>query len=336
MIILDPSKLLSPINENAPTGTTTAESVAETMALMQLHKSCCFNYCPHLIATIQLILICLCKLPFCYDYILYFNSHKDLGIMLCIIVEIMHTIILLFVWLILTLKTEWRMHLRASYSICHWTYHLKQHQQQKQHELQKFENTLKSKTTMIHRTDKILIKGDETSRETEIAMRMKSAAETAAAAVMAASNSNQQLRCSLAHADEFNDLSVSEPRAAGDEEDHEEEYVLEEQQHPQIVSQSTKQEIHHHHHHHHEYQSQTMTFPTTNTTTTAASAATTLPAGDVTWASFRRMPSQDDLNSETMYRNQIRKSIRNVLQHKRNSGIAIPIEINNGKQKNKN
>lgn len=303
------------------------------MALMQMHKSCCFNYCPHLIATIQLILICLCKLPFCYDYILYFNSHKDLGIMLCIIVEIMHTIILLFVWLILTLKTEWRMHLRASYSICHWTYHLKQHQQQKQHELQKFENKLKSsKTTMIHRTDKILIKGDETSRETEVAMRMKSAA---AAVVAAASNSNQQLRCSLAHADEFNDLSVSEPRAVGDEEeDHEEEYVLEE--HPQIVSQSTKQEIHHHHHHHHEYQSQTMTFPTTTTTTAttaATAAASTLPAGDVTWASFRRMPSQDDLNSETMYRNQIRKSIRNVLQHKRNSGIAIPIEINNGKQK---
>jgi hypothetical protein len=65
---------------------------------------CCFNYCPHLIATVQLIVICALKLPFCYDYIIYFNHLKDYGIMVCIIVEILHTIILLFIWLLLTLK----------------------------------------------------------------------------------------------------------------------------------------------------------------------------------------------------------------------------------------
>lgn len=87
--------------------------------------SCCFNYCPHLIATIQLIVMCGCKLPFCYDYIFYFNYYKDFGIMICIIVEIIHTIILLFIWLSLTLKNDWNMHLQTSYSVCHWTYHLK-------------------------------------------------------------------------------------------------------------------------------------------------------------------------------------------------------------------
>jgi hypothetical protein len=87
--------------------------------------SCCFSYCPHLIATIQLILICILKLPFCYDFIIYYNHLKDYGIMICIIVEILHTIVLLFVWLLLTLKTEWQMHLKISYTICHWTYHLK-------------------------------------------------------------------------------------------------------------------------------------------------------------------------------------------------------------------
>lgn len=88
-------------------------------------NGCCYSYCPHLIATVQLILICALKLPFCYDFIIYFNHLKDYGIMVCIIVEIMHTVVLLFIWLLLTLKTEWRMHLRMTYSICHWTYHLK-------------------------------------------------------------------------------------------------------------------------------------------------------------------------------------------------------------------
>jgi hypothetical protein len=89
------------------------------------NPTCCFNYCPHLIATIQLIIICACKLPYCYDYIIYFNNLKDFGIMLNIIIEIMHTIILLFIWLTLTLRTDWNMHLRTEYSICHWTYHVK-------------------------------------------------------------------------------------------------------------------------------------------------------------------------------------------------------------------
>lgn len=96
-----------------------------SITFINQNKSCCFNYCPHLVATIQLILICSCKLPFCYDIIIYFNTFKDFGLMISIIVEILHTIILLFIWLILTLKTEWNMHLRTSFSICHWTYHLK-------------------------------------------------------------------------------------------------------------------------------------------------------------------------------------------------------------------
>lgn len=96
----------------------------------QYHKemvvsTCCFNYCPHLIATIQLVVICVCKLPFCYDYIIYFNKLKDFGVMLVIIVEILHIIILIFIWLLLTLKTDWTMHIQTVFSICHWTYHLR-------------------------------------------------------------------------------------------------------------------------------------------------------------------------------------------------------------------
>jgi type II secretory pathway pseudopilin PulG len=45
--------------------------------------------------------------------------------MICIIVEIVHTIILLFIWLSLTLKNDWNMHLQTAYSVCHWTWHLK-------------------------------------------------------------------------------------------------------------------------------------------------------------------------------------------------------------------
>lgn len=88
-------------------------------------SACCFNYCPHLIATIQLVLICVCKLPFCYDYIVHYNAFKDFGVMLVIIVEILHIIVLIFIWLLLTLKTDWTMHLQTAFSICHWTYHLR-------------------------------------------------------------------------------------------------------------------------------------------------------------------------------------------------------------------
>lgn len=88
-------------------------------------SACCFNYCPHLIATIQLVLICVCKMPFCYDYIVHYNAFKDFGVMLVIIVEILHIIVLIFIWLLLTLKTDWTMHLQTAFSICHWTYHLR-------------------------------------------------------------------------------------------------------------------------------------------------------------------------------------------------------------------
>ncbi|CAF0778225.1 unnamed protein product [Brachionus calyciflorus] len=99
-------------------------SVTSSINLVNQNRNC-FNYCPHLIATLQLVLICALKLPFSYDLIIYFNNYKDFVLMLAIINEILHTIILLFIWLILTLKTEWQMHLRTSFSICHWTYHLK-------------------------------------------------------------------------------------------------------------------------------------------------------------------------------------------------------------------
>ncbi|RMZ97703.1 tincar-like isoform X1 [Brachionus plicatilis] len=95
-------------------------------------KNTCFNYCPHLVATLQLVVICALKLPFSYDLIIYFNVYKDHVLMVAIINEIMHTIILLFIWLILTLKTEWQMHLRTSFSICHWTYHLRLSEKEKE------------------------------------------------------------------------------------------------------------------------------------------------------------------------------------------------------------
>ena len=91
---------------------------------LNLNSTCCFNYCPHLIATIQLVLICASKLPFCYDYVIYFNKYRDFGVCLVIVVEILHTIMLIFIWLLLTLKSEWNMHLQTAFSICHWTYHL--------------------------------------------------------------------------------------------------------------------------------------------------------------------------------------------------------------------
>ncbi len=99
--------------------------IAELNHQQIIASTCCFNYCPHLIATIQLVVICVCKLPLCYDYVVYFNKFKDLGIMLVIIVEILHIIILIFIWLLLTLKTNWKMNLQTEFSICHWTYHLK-------------------------------------------------------------------------------------------------------------------------------------------------------------------------------------------------------------------
>jgi hypothetical protein len=99
-------------------------SVSSSVNLINQNRGC-FNYCPHLVATLQLVLICALKLPFSYDLIIYFNNYKDIFLMLSIIDEIVHTIILLLVWLVLTLKTEWEMHLRTSFSICHWTYHLK-------------------------------------------------------------------------------------------------------------------------------------------------------------------------------------------------------------------
>ena len=86
-------------------------------------STCCFNYCPHLIATVQLVLMCACKLPFCYDSVVYFNLQPDFGLMLVIIGEIMHTIVLIFIWLLLTLKTDWNMHLQPVFSVCHWTLH---------------------------------------------------------------------------------------------------------------------------------------------------------------------------------------------------------------------
>jgi hypothetical protein len=85
-------------------GSSVSSSSSDAVVPTASSGGCCFNYCPHLVATIQLIVICALKLPFCYDFIIYFNHLKDYGIMICIIVEILHTIILLFIWLLLTLK----------------------------------------------------------------------------------------------------------------------------------------------------------------------------------------------------------------------------------------
>lgn len=56
---------------------------------------------------------------------------------------------------------------------------------------------------------------------------------------------------------------------------------------------------------------------------------------DFMTSTTRQLSTSDDLlNSETMYRNEIRKSARNILQHKRNSAIAV--NDHNGKKNNNN
>jgi hypothetical protein len=56
---------------------------------------------------------------------------------------------------------------------------------------------------------------------------------------------------------------------------------------------------------------------------------------DFMTSTTRQLSTSDDLlNSETMYRNEIRKSARNILQHKRNSAIAV--NDHNGKANNNN
>lgn len=126
-----------------------------------VNSTCCFNYCPHLIATIQLVLICASKLPFCYDYVIYFNKNKDFGICLVIVVEILHTIMLIFIWLLLTLKSEWNMHLQTAFSICHWTYHLNLRQSK--------ENTLKYQSKSINTITGSNTMSSDTKKLTETA-----------------------------------------------------------------------------------------------------------------------------------------------------------------------
>ena len=136
---VDLNQLVANLNENTIVKPTSGGN----------SHTCCFNYCPHLIATIQLIVMCGCKLPFCYDYILYFNYYKDFGIMLCIIVEILHTIILLFIWLSLTLRNDWDMHLQTAYSVCHWTYHLKLKEKGLANKASKFKSEITKKICII-------------------------------------------------------------------------------------------------------------------------------------------------------------------------------------------
>lgn len=271
------------------------ENGATTLALaLELNKSgCCFNYCPHLIATIQLILICLCKLPFCYDFIMYFemSTQKDFGVMLCIIIEILHTVVLLFIWLLLTLKTEWSMHLRASYSICHWTYHLRHHHMQRRRLRRQSTSTNEHQVssssatfTNIQTSEKVVIKGDENSRSMEMSMKLTQ-------------EPIQSKRCSLAREDHF-DNSVD---------DEDDDY----RNQTTIVS---------HQHLHNN---------TSNDQSVVAASFRRIGANTAT-NTTSSTSSEDLLASETMYRNQIRKSIRNVLQHKRNSAIAIPIVNENG------
>ena len=134
-----PSASSSPSHKNEASTTTRACSSCST---------CCYNYCPHLVATIQLVLMCACKMPFCYDLVIYYNSYMDTGVLFAILVEIVHTFVLLIVWLLLTLKSDWNMHLqvgltvitnfnfvngqidfcfvlKTAFSVCHWTYHSK-------------------------------------------------------------------------------------------------------------------------------------------------------------------------------------------------------------------
>ena len=82
-------------------------------------RSCFNTYFIHLCAAIQLILICACKIPFCYDYIRLYNSFKDFGIMLSCIVNIICLITFILIWFILTLKVDWKINLKLQFRICH-------------------------------------------------------------------------------------------------------------------------------------------------------------------------------------------------------------------------
>ena len=83
-------------------------------------KKTCFNtYFIHLCASIQLILIAACKIPFCYDYIKLYNAYKDFGIMISSITNILNLIIFIFIWFILTLKVDWEINFKLQFRICH-------------------------------------------------------------------------------------------------------------------------------------------------------------------------------------------------------------------------
>lgn len=194
-----------------------------------------------------------------------------------------------------------------------------------------------------------------------ISMKMTSAA----AAAQTAPVKNASVRCSLARADEFNDLSVSDTRGDDDDDDHNNDNDNVDGADGRIMDpgmtssgfmineSAIMPDSHHHHHHphlhhphhHHSHQHRHQLHQSQTLAYSSPAVAQVDSIGVVPPSSFRnKTPSQDDLlNSETMYRNQIRKSIRNVLQYKRPSAsgagsgggggpVSIPIETMNGKQ----
>ena len=82
-------------------------------------KSCLNTYFIHLCASIQLLLITACKIPFCYDYFILYNLYKDFGIMISSIINIISLIIFIFIWLLLTLKVDWNINFKLQFRICH-------------------------------------------------------------------------------------------------------------------------------------------------------------------------------------------------------------------------
>lgn len=240
------------------------------------NSTCCFNYCPHLIATIQLVLICASKLPFCYDYVIYFNKFKDFGICLVIIIEILHTIILIFIWLLLTLKTEWNMHLQTAFSICHWTYHLK-------FKPNNHKSSYRLKTGHVNDAEPIKKQLTEANNESN-----RNSTDSTAKKPTNNYDSNQN-KTGLLTYQQPNIIRTNPSNIYGSYNNQRQNMIN--TKHKSLIEHYTDDTIY-------------------NTN-----------VDDI----IKPLPGSSDylLNSETLYRNEIRKSIRNIMQQKRNSANAI-------------
>jgi hypothetical protein len=70
-------------------------------------------YCTNMIAIVHLVVLCVCKMPFIYDYFVCYYERYDYGVMLLLCIELIFVLVYIFVWLLLTLKVNWSIRLEV-------------------------------------------------------------------------------------------------------------------------------------------------------------------------------------------------------------------------------